>query len=100
MNVSPLVWIVTIAVTLAFFVWEFFSHVRRPHEPGIAESARWSAFYIGLAVVFGLGVGLVSGWDYGGRMGNVQPGDGWRVSEVAAPAWCGGYVLAARCLSR
>ncbi|MFF2370592.1 TerC family protein [Agromyces sp. NPDC058110] len=67
MNVTPLVWIITIAVTIAFFVYEFFAHVRKPHEPSIGESARWSAFYIGLAVLFGVGVGVVSGWTYGGE---------------------------------
>ncbi|SDD63351.1 TerC family protein [Auraticoccus monumenti] len=67
MNTTPLVWAVTIAVTIAFFVYEFFAHVRRPHEPSIGESARWSAFYIGLALVFGVGVGVVSGWTYGGE---------------------------------
>jgi len=66
-QVTPLIWIVTIAVTIAFFVYEFFAHVRRPHEPTIAESARWSAFYIGLALLFGVGVGMVSGWDFGGQ---------------------------------
>ncbi len=67
MNITPLVWIVTIAVTIAFFVWEFFAHVRKPHEPTVGESARWSAFYIGLALLFGVGVGVVSGWTYGGE---------------------------------
>ncbi|MDO9397697.1 MAG: TerC family protein [Herbiconiux sp.] len=67
MQVTPLVWIITIAVTIAFFVYEFFAHVRKPHEPTIGESARWSAFYIGLAVIFGIGVGIVSGWTYGGE---------------------------------
>jgi tellurite resistance protein TerC len=66
-QVTPLVWIITIAVTIAFFVYEFFAHVRKPHEPTIGESARWSAFYIGLALLFGVGVGLVSGWTYGGE---------------------------------
>jgi tellurite resistance protein TerC len=66
-NITPLVWIITIAVTIAFFVYEFFAHVRRPHEPSIGESARWSAFYIGLALLFGLAIGLVSGWTYGGE---------------------------------
>jgi len=66
-NVTPLVWIITIAVTVAFFVWEFFAHVRKPHEPTVGESARWSAFYIGLALLFGVGVGVVSGWGYGGE---------------------------------
>jgi tellurite resistance protein TerC len=66
-NVTPLVWVITIAVTIAFFVWEFFAHVRKPHEPTIGESARWSAFYIGLALLFGVGIGTVSGWTYGGE---------------------------------
>ena len=67
MHVTPLVWIITIAVTIAFFVYEFFAHVRKPHEPTIGESARWSAFYIGLALLFGVGIGVVSGWTYGGE---------------------------------
>ncbi|MCW2163553.1 tellurite resistance protein TerC [Microbacterium hydrothermale] len=67
MGVTPLIWIITIAITIAFFVFEFFAHVRKPHEPSIAESARWSAFYIGLALLFGVGIGVVSGWTYGGE---------------------------------
>ncbi|MFF0911098.1 TerC family protein [Microbacterium enclense] len=67
MGVTPLVWIITIAITIAFFVFEFFAHVRKPHEPTIGESARWSAFYIGLALLFGVGIGVFSGWTYGGE---------------------------------
>ena len=67
MEITPLVWGITIAVTIAFFVYEFFAHVRKPHEPSIGESARWSAFYIGLALLFGVGIGVVSGWTYGGE---------------------------------
>ncbi|WP_278103685.1 TerC family protein [Microbacterium proteolyticum] len=67
MGVTPLIWIITIAVTIAFFVFEFFAHVRKAHEPTIGESARWSAFYIGLALLFGVGIGVVSGWTYGGE---------------------------------
>lgn len=67
MNITPTIWLITIAVTIAFFVYEFFAHVRKPHEPTIGESARWSAFYIGLALLFGVGIGVVSGWTYGGE---------------------------------
>jgi tellurite resistance protein TerC len=67
LNITPLVWIITIAVTILFFAYEFFAHVRKPHEPTVGESARWSAFYIGLALVFGVGIGIVSGWRYGGE---------------------------------
>ncbi len=67
MQVTLLIWIITIAVTIAFFVYEFFAHVRTPHEPTIGESARWSAFYISLALLFGVGIGVVSGWTFGGE---------------------------------
>jgi tellurite resistance protein TerC len=67
LNITPLIWVITIAVTIAFFVYEFFAHVRKPHEPSIGESARWSAFYIGLALLFGVGIGVFSGWTYGGE---------------------------------
>jgi tellurite resistance protein TerC len=66
-NVTPAIWLITIAITIAFFVYEFFAHVRTPHEPSIGESARWSAFYIGLALLFGVGIGVVSGWTFGGE---------------------------------
>ncbi|UTT63283.1 TerC family protein [Microcella humidisoli] len=67
MGVTPLIWIITIAVTVAFFIWEFYAHVRTPHEPSIAEAAKWSVFYITLALIFGVGVGMVSGWQFGGE---------------------------------
>jgi tellurite resistance protein TerC len=67
MQVTPLIWIITIAVTILFFIYEFFAHVRKPHEPTIGESARWSVFYISLALLFGVGVGMVSGLTYGGE---------------------------------
>jgi len=66
-NVTPAVWLITIAVTIAFFVYEFFVHVRKPHEPTIGESARWSVFYISLALLFGVGIGFTSGWNFGGE---------------------------------
>ncbi|MEV8250353.1 TerC/Alx family metal homeostasis membrane protein [Microbacterium sp. NPDC076768] len=67
MDITPLIWIITIAITIAFFVYEFFAHVRTPHEPTIGESARWSVFYISLALLFGVGIGVVSGWGFGGE---------------------------------
>lgn len=67
MQVTPTIWLITIAVTILFFVYEFFAHVRKPHEPTIGESARWSAFYIGLALLFGVGIGVMSGWTFGGE---------------------------------
>ena len=53
MEVNALTWGITIAVVAAFFVFDFFAHVRTPHEPTVKESALWSLFYIGLACLFG-----------------------------------------------
>ncbi|MGP9695430.1 TerC family protein [Brachybacterium sp. AOP25-B2-12] len=67
MDIPLYVWGITLVVTIAFFVYEFFAHVRTPHEPTIGEAARWSVFYISLALLFGVGLGFVSGWKFGGE---------------------------------
>ncbi len=67
MDVSALVWIVTIVAVGGVFVFDFYSHVRTPHAPGIRESALWSLVYIALACVFGLVVWWVWGSTYGGE---------------------------------
>ncbi|MFC3961999.1 TerC family protein [Nocardia jiangsuensis] len=62
MQVTGLVWVITIAVILGLFVFDFFAHVRTPHEPSFKESGSWSAVYIGIALLFG---GFVA-WQWGG----------------------------------
>lgn len=54
MEVNMLTWAITIAVVAGFFIFDFYSHVRTPHEPTIKESAVWSLFYIALAAIFGI----------------------------------------------
>ncbi|QIS14160.1 TerC/Alx family metal homeostasis membrane protein [Nocardia arthritidis] len=61
MQVTALEWTITIVVILGLFVFDFFAHVRTPHEPTFRESAMWSAVYIGLALCFG---GVVA-WKWG-----------------------------------
>ncbi|WP_433683818.1 TerC family protein [Nocardia sp. CA-119907] len=53
MHVTALEWTLTIAVILGLFVFDFFAHVRTPHDPTFKESGTWSAIYIGLALAFG-----------------------------------------------
>ena len=53
MEVNALTWTITIAVVIGFFIFDFFSHVRTPHEPSLKESALWSLFYVVLACAFG-----------------------------------------------
>jgi tellurite resistance protein TerC len=65
MDVSPLTWGVTATGVLALVAFDFFAHVRKAHTPSFGESARWSVFYIALALLFGVGLGVVAGWGPG-----------------------------------
>ena len=67
MHVPLWVWLVTSAVFLGLFIFDFYAHVRTPHEPTFRESGFWSAFYVALALLFGVGMGVVWGWDHGGE---------------------------------
>ena len=65
MLVPPYVWALTIAAIVGLLAYDFFFHVRKPHEPTLGEAARWSALYVGIAVAFGIGVWLFGGSDSG-----------------------------------
>jgi tellurite resistance protein TerC len=56
MAVHPWVWGLTIAGIVALLLFDFVFHVRKAHVPSLREAAVWSALYVGIAVVFGLGV--------------------------------------------
>lgn len=62
---SLMVWVLTCVVILGLFVFDFFAHVRVPHDPTFRESAIWSGVYIALAVVFGFFIW----WQWGGQFG-------------------------------
>jgi len=66
-HVAPWVWMATVGLAVALLALDVFYIGRRPHEPSMKEAGRALAFYIGFAVVFGLGVLAVSGPDYGGQ---------------------------------
>ena len=53
-------WTVTVAGIVGLFVFDFYVVVRKPHEPTFRESARWTGFYISLAILFGLGLWALS----------------------------------------
>ena len=54
MEVNMVTWAITIAVVIGLFIFDFYSHVRTPHEPTLKESAIWSLVYVSLACVFGM----------------------------------------------
>jgi tellurite resistance protein TerC len=66
-DVSPWLWWATVVVTTGLLLVDVFVIGRRPHEPKTRELLRHLASYIGLAVLFGLGVWLFFGGQYGGE---------------------------------
>ncbi|MDO5697521.1 MAG: TerC family protein [Dermatophilus congolensis] len=61
------VWGATIALILALLVYDYVFHVRKAHIPTLREAAMWSALYVGIAIVFGLGVLWFGGSTMGGE---------------------------------
>lgn len=65
MHVDLWIWIATILGVIGLIVFDFVSHVMRPHIPTIKEAGIWTSVYISLSVVFGLGLWWVWGGDHG-----------------------------------
>ena len=59
---TPLnVWILTIVGIVGLLAFDYFVHVRKAHSPTLRESAIWSALYVGIALLFGVGVLIFGG---------------------------------------
>ncbi|WP_034623573.1 TerC/Alx family metal homeostasis membrane protein [Cellulomonas sp. URHE0023] len=67
MDVTPIVWAVSLGLVGALLVVDVAVVGRRPHIPTTSECVRYLAIYIGLAVLFGLFVGLAWGADFAGQ---------------------------------
>jgi tellurite resistance protein TerC len=66
-DVSPWLWWATVVVTTGLLLVDVFVIGRRPHEPKTRELVTHLAGFVGLAVLFGLGVWLFFGGQYGGE---------------------------------
>ena len=68
MDVSLIIWSVTIAAILALIIVDLLTVSAKPHEVKFKEAMTWSLFYIGIAVAFGIWVwqryGATSGTEY------------------------------------
>ena len=67
MNVPTWLWLATIAGILVLLAVDLFIVDHNPHKIRISEAARWVAFYVVLAVVFGLGIMVFAGGRYAGE---------------------------------
>ena len=65
MDIPIWLWCVTLGVTTTLLVVDIFIIGRRPHEPSRREVSLGLAFYVGLAVLFGLGVWHFAGGEFG-----------------------------------
>lgn len=67
MIVSAWVWIATLIALVAVLAVDLLIIGRRPHEPSMKESGGWVTLYVGLAILFGIGVWVTAGGKYAGE---------------------------------
>ena len=67
MNVPVWLWFASIAGILVLLAADLFIVDHNPHAIRVVEAARWVAFYVTCAVLFGLGILLFSGGQYAGE---------------------------------
>jgi tellurite resistance protein TerC len=63
MDVSTWVWTLTVLGIVGLLAFDFFFHVRKAHVPTLREAAVWSAGYVGIALLFGVGLLLFGSGD-------------------------------------
>jgi tellurite resistance protein TerC len=64
-DIATWVWWTTIVVTMAILIFDVVIIGRRPHQPSMKEVSSYLAVYVGLAIVFGIGVWVLAGHQYG-----------------------------------
>ena len=64
LQVSPLAWGLTIGLIVVLLALDLVLGAIRPHRIGFGEAARWSAFYIAVALAFGVVLAFWAGPSY------------------------------------
>jgi tellurite resistance protein TerC len=68
LNVETWVWFATIGGLVGLLLLDLAIAARKgPHVIAMGEATRWVVFYVGLAIAFGIGIGVVSGGEYAGQ---------------------------------
>jgi tellurite resistance protein TerC len=67
MDVPVWMWAVTVGMIVVMLGIDFVGHARTPHAPSLREATWWSAVYVGIAVLFGIGIWAYFGSTYGGE---------------------------------
>jgi tellurite resistance protein TerC len=66
-HTSAAAWVLTLALIAGLLALDWLLLGRRPHQVALAEAVRWSLVYIAVAVLFGVGIGVVAGWEFGSQ---------------------------------
>jgi tellurite resistance protein TerC len=68
LDVTAFGWVATIGLIAVLLVIDLFvTRPRHAHVVGLREAVLASAFYIGIAIAFGVAFGLIAGWDFGAQ---------------------------------
>lgn len=67
LEITPLAWIVTIAVIVGLLAFDLIYAAMRPHQVGFKEAVGWSVFYIAIAIAFGFVFMAFAGGDFGAQ---------------------------------
>jgi tellurite resistance protein TerC len=65
LEVTAAGWTATVAVIIGLLGVDWLALGRRTQTLSLGEAARWSLFYIGVSVAFGVVLALLEGWDFG-----------------------------------
>ncbi len=67
LEVTTGAWAATIGLVVILIAADLVISARRPHAVGFREAVLQSVFYIGVAIAFGVVLGVIAGWDYGSQ---------------------------------
>ncbi|HLL87536.1 MAG TPA: TerC family protein [Thermoleophilaceae bacterium] len=67
LEVTTLAWAATIGAIALLFAVDLLVSRLRPHAVGFREAVAQSLFYIAVALVFGVVLGVIAGWRFGGE---------------------------------
>ncbi len=67
MSVTATDWLILLGIVVVLFAVDLLVATLRPHAVGFGEAALWSVFFVAVAVGFGVVLGSMNGWSYGGQ---------------------------------
>ena len=65
MRIGVAVWVLTLGLIGGLLALDWLRMARDPRPVTVRSAARWSAFYIAVALLFGVGLSLTTGWALG-----------------------------------